>query len=228
MKCDIIAEGIVAAAKEISLKVPLVVRLEGTNVELGKEILAKSGLPIISAARSRRRRAEDRQGREGQIDDRVASSPLVRPGRCSRCTAQLTVGANMPIRGFLEPARRSLASADRPSRARNAWRIGTAVDRQGTRARSVTSVARTPKRTRSMPTDARLVYFASGQQLRSERLCRWICYATAPATRSSLTALPGPRRKTSSDRRTCYLNSNLHRLIRYLNAEVQATISMAL
>ncbi len=49
MKCDIIAEGIVAAAKEISLNVPLVVRLEGTNVELGKEILAKSGLAIISA-----------------------------------------------------------------------------------------------------------------------------------------------------------------------------------
>jgi len=48
MKCDIIAEGIVAAAKEISLKVPLVVRLEGTNVELGKKILAESGLPIVS------------------------------------------------------------------------------------------------------------------------------------------------------------------------------------
>jgi succinyl-CoA synthetase beta subunit len=50
MKCDIIAEGIVAAAKEISLKVPLVVRLEGTNVEKGKEILAKSGLPIVSGS----------------------------------------------------------------------------------------------------------------------------------------------------------------------------------
>jgi succinyl-CoA synthetase beta subunit len=49
MKCDIIAEGIVAAAREISLKVPLVVRLEGTNVELGKKILADSGLPIVSA-----------------------------------------------------------------------------------------------------------------------------------------------------------------------------------
>jgi succinyl-CoA synthetase beta subunit len=49
MKCDIIAEGIIAAAKVVSLKVPLVVRLEGTNVELGKEILAKSGLPIVSA-----------------------------------------------------------------------------------------------------------------------------------------------------------------------------------
>ncbi|HKC45260.1 MAG TPA: ADP-forming succinate--CoA ligase subunit beta [Burkholderiales bacterium] len=50
MKCDVIATALVAAAKVVSLKVPLVVRLEGTNVELGKKILADSGLPIISAA----------------------------------------------------------------------------------------------------------------------------------------------------------------------------------
>ncbi len=49
MRCDIIAEGIIAAAKEVNLGVPLVVRLEGTNVDLGKEILANSGLPIVSA-----------------------------------------------------------------------------------------------------------------------------------------------------------------------------------
>jgi succinyl-CoA synthetase beta subunit len=49
MRCDVIAEGVVAAAREISLEVPLVVRLEGTNVKLGKEILAKSGLPILAA-----------------------------------------------------------------------------------------------------------------------------------------------------------------------------------
>lgn len=49
MKCDVIAEGIIAAAKEVDLKVPLVVRLEGTNVERGKELLAGSGLPIIAA-----------------------------------------------------------------------------------------------------------------------------------------------------------------------------------
>ena len=49
MRCDIIAEGIVAAAKEVNLDVPLVVRLEGTNVEQGKLILADSGLPIVSA-----------------------------------------------------------------------------------------------------------------------------------------------------------------------------------
>jgi succinyl-CoA synthetase beta subunit len=49
MKCDVIAEGVVAAAREVHLSVPLVVRLEGTNVDLGKKILAESGLPIISA-----------------------------------------------------------------------------------------------------------------------------------------------------------------------------------
>ncbi len=49
MKCDIIAEGVVAAVKEVGLKVPLVVRLEGTNVELGKEIIAESGLNVVSA-----------------------------------------------------------------------------------------------------------------------------------------------------------------------------------
>jgi len=49
MKCDVIAEGIVAAAKDVNLSVPLVVRLEGTNVDLGKTIMAESGLPIIPA-----------------------------------------------------------------------------------------------------------------------------------------------------------------------------------
>ena len=49
MRCDIIAEGIIAAAKEVNLSVPLVVRLEGTNVEEGKRILADSGLPIVAA-----------------------------------------------------------------------------------------------------------------------------------------------------------------------------------
>ncbi len=49
MRCDVIAEGVVAAAREVSLEVPLVVRLEGTNVEKGKEIMKNSGLPIIAA-----------------------------------------------------------------------------------------------------------------------------------------------------------------------------------
>jgi succinyl-CoA synthetase beta subunit len=49
MKCDVIAQGVVEAARQVKLAVPLVVRLEGTNVDLGKRILAESGLPIISA-----------------------------------------------------------------------------------------------------------------------------------------------------------------------------------
>ncbi|HVL71772.1 MAG TPA: ADP-forming succinate--CoA ligase subunit beta, partial [Beijerinckiaceae bacterium] len=49
MKCDVIAEGVVAAVKEVGLQVPLVVRLEGTNVELGKKILSESGLDVIPA-----------------------------------------------------------------------------------------------------------------------------------------------------------------------------------
>ncbi len=50
MKCDTIAEGVIAAVKEVGLKVPLVVRLEGTNVELGRKMLADSGLNVVSAA----------------------------------------------------------------------------------------------------------------------------------------------------------------------------------
>ena len=49
MKCDIIAEGVITAAKEVGLAVPLVVRLEGTNVELGKKLLNDSGLNIVAA-----------------------------------------------------------------------------------------------------------------------------------------------------------------------------------
>ncbi|MEE8284743.1 MAG: ADP-forming succinate--CoA ligase subunit beta, partial [Alphaproteobacteria bacterium] len=49
MRCDVIAEGVVSAAREVSLHVPLVVRLEGTNVDLGKKILNESGLAIVSA-----------------------------------------------------------------------------------------------------------------------------------------------------------------------------------
>jgi succinyl-CoA synthetase beta subunit len=49
MRCDVIAEGVIAAVKEVGLQAPLVVRLEGTNVELGKKIIRESGLNVISA-----------------------------------------------------------------------------------------------------------------------------------------------------------------------------------
>ena len=50
MKCDVIAEGVIAAVKEVGLEVPLVVRLSGTNADLGKQILAESGLAITPAS----------------------------------------------------------------------------------------------------------------------------------------------------------------------------------
>jgi len=49
MRCDVLAQGVVDAARELSLKVPLVVRMQGTNVEQGRKILADSGLTIIAA-----------------------------------------------------------------------------------------------------------------------------------------------------------------------------------
>ena len=65
MKCDVIAEGVIAAVKEVGLKVPLVVRLEGTNVELGKKIINESGLNVISADDLDDAAQEDRRGGEG-------------------------------------------------------------------------------------------------------------------------------------------------------------------
>jgi succinyl-CoA synthetase beta subunit len=50
MKCDTIAEGIISAAKEVGIEVPIIVRLEGTNVELGRKLLSESGLNIITGA----------------------------------------------------------------------------------------------------------------------------------------------------------------------------------
>ena len=74
MRCDIIAEGVVAAAREMAIKVPLVVRLEGTNVDLGKKILAESGLKIVARRQPRRRGREDhRRGEEGRL--------ILQPGR---------------------------------------------------------------------------------------------------------------------------------------------------
>jgi succinyl-CoA synthetase beta subunit len=49
MRCEVIADGVIAAVREVGLKVPLVVRLEGTNVELGRQMLAESGLDVVPA-----------------------------------------------------------------------------------------------------------------------------------------------------------------------------------
>jgi succinyl-CoA synthetase beta subunit len=75
MKCDVIAAGVVAAAKQVSLKVPLVVRLEGTNVDLGKKILAESGLPIISASNM----ADAGQKVVAAVKGKAKSKPRAKP-----------------------------------------------------------------------------------------------------------------------------------------------------
>ena len=67
MKCDIIAEGIVQAAKDVGVKIPLVVRLQGTNVDKGRKILNESGLNIISAE-------QDGRGREKAVQAVKAQS----------------------------------------------------------------------------------------------------------------------------------------------------------
>src|SRR3546814_11443737 len=86
MRCDIIADGIVAAAKEVNLSVPLVVRLEGTNVEKGKEILAASGLPIVSA---------------DNLGD--AAQKIVGQVKLAACTLDLLAGATVVPAGMPPP-----------------------------------------------------------------------------------------------------------------------------
>ena len=82
MRCDIIAEGIVAAAREVQLSDPLVVRLEGTNVQQGKDILADSGPSDHRRQRPRRRREEDRRGSEARGSG-VSEAHAVAAARCA-------------------------------------------------------------------------------------------------------------------------------------------------
>ncbi len=79
MKCDVIADGVVTAAKQVQLKVPLVVRMKGTNEELGKKILAESGLPIISAdtmAQAAERVVAAAQGQDSASDKGLSGVAL--------------------------------------------------------------------------------------------------------------------------------------------------------
>ena len=75
MKCDVIAKGILAAAQQVGLSVPLVVRLEGTNVELGKQLLAQSELtssPPTTSATRHARRSRRLARRQGGVTSRLA------------------------------------------------------------------------------------------------------------------------------------------------------------
>src|SRR2546427_6858140 len=87
MKCDVIAAGVVAAARQLSLRVPLVVRLEGTNVDLGKKILAESGLPIISG---------------NNMADAAQKVVAASKGRSEEHTSELQSQSNLVCRLLLE------------------------------------------------------------------------------------------------------------------------------
>jgi len=87
MKCDVIAQGIIDAAKSVKLSVPLVVRLEGTNVERGKQLLKQSGLALIAAddlAMQRKRSSQRQKANESVVCNRI---PCARCSSFSRGTA---------------------------------------------------------------------------------------------------------------------------------------------
>jgi succinyl-CoA synthetase beta subunit len=100
MKCDTIAEGVVAASKAVGLKVPLVVRMKGTNEDLGKEILAKSGLPIIIA-----------NNMSEAAEKVVAAAKGVKPGAAVGATAATAALATGVVSAASIAAAKAAASA---------------------------------------------------------------------------------------------------------------------
>ena len=103
MKCDTIAEGVVAASKAVGLKVPLVVRMKGTNEDLGKEILAKSGLPIIIA------------NNMGEAAEKVvAAAKGVKSAPVATPTAALAAGAVSAAATQTATAPAAVAAASKP------------------------------------------------------------------------------------------------------------------
>jgi hypothetical protein len=107
MKCDTIATGVVAAAREVKLSVPLVVRMKGTNEDLGKQILKDSGLPIISA---------DNMAQAGQrivaaIKARAAKKATPRPKPKARAQRKARAKPKAKARRAAKPARKAGAKA---------------------------------------------------------------------------------------------------------------------
>ena len=113
MRCDVIAEGVVAAVKEVGLKVPLVVRLEGTNVELGKKILNESRPDIIAA--------DDLDDAAQKIVAAVRLNASRRHRGLTLAAATLTPAGRKPRRRDLRPLPRAFASTPAPMRP-GCWR----------------------------------------------------------------------------------------------------------
>ena len=138
MKCDMIAAGVIAAAKEVGLKVPLVVRLEGTNVELGKKMLAESGLDITAAAdmADGAQKVVEAAGGHRSEHPRRTRTPARRPGHHR-------LGGRVPRQadGRVRHARSSPAS--RPARAARRSRARADPDVRHRRRGGAAAPART-------------------------------------------------------------------------------------
>ena len=114
MRCDVIAEGVVAAVKEVGLKVPLVVRLEGTNVELGKKIIAESGLNVLPADDLDDAAQKIVACREGCLKQPCPSSSTRTP-RCSARASPARTARSIPSRR--SPTAPRWSAAPRPAKA---------------------------------------------------------------------------------------------------------------
>ena len=147
MKCDVIAEGIVTAAREVHLTVPLVVRLEGTNVAVGKKILADSGLPIISG---------------NNMDD--AAAKVVK--------AALAVTGGKPSRAAPAKSKKAPAKAKATVKAKPKRAPAKAKAKPKKQAKPKSRPARKAKAKRKVVATARLRIAAAGRKSAKKRAAR--------------------------------------------------------
>jgi len=156
MKCDVIAEGIVTAARQVKLTVPLVVRLEGTNVDLGKKILADSGLPIISASNMADAAAKvvKATGGTGKPQGETQSAGGKPAAKAKPAAKRKTTARKIkPRKSKLQPKAKAKAKAKPKAKSRSA--------KKAVPKRSVASGKKRKQRVKSKPAKKRTVRKAS-------------------------------------------------------------------
>ena len=139
MKCDVIAEGIVTAAKQVHLTVPLVVRLEGTNVDLGKKILADSGLPIISGSNMADAAAKVVKAAGGAAKAKPSKTVAPKATAAKKRKAK----SETRVKAKKRPARKS---ATKPKSRKSAVKKAKSAKKRPARARSSRKAAARGKR----------------------------------------------------------------------------------
>ena len=146
MKCDVIAEGIVTAARQVKLTVPLVVRLEGTNVDLGKKILADSGLPIISASNMADAAAKvvKATGGTGKPQGETPSC-WKKPGAKAKPAAKLKTKTNPQAKAKAKPKAKT-RSKSRPAKKAASKRLAAANKKSKQKFKSKPAKKRTVRK----------------------------------------------------------------------------------